>query len=96
MAQVMVCIVNDAFRQDSRLANERHTNPGAEASVGDVINSFDILNHQMFHLIGGNDGLRGSDKAFNDGRGDGVLDLAPGKSRVRILLSSPGSADFVE
>ena len=28
--------------------------------------------------------------------GDGVLDRAPGNSRVRILLSSPGSADFVE
>ena len=91
-----MCIVNDAFRQDSRLANERNTNPGTETSVGDVINSFNILNDQMFHLVGGNDGLRGSDKAFNDGGGDGVLDLVPGKSRVRVLLSSPGSADFVE
>ena len=89
-------IVNNAFRQDSRLANEWNTNPGTETSGGDVINTFNILNHQMFHLIGGNDGFRGSDKAFNDGGGDGVLDLAPGKSRVRILLSSPGSADLVE
>ena len=91
-----MCIVNDAFRQDSRLANERNTNPGTETSVGDVINPFNILNHQVFHLIGGNDGLHVSDKAFDDGGGDEVLDLAPGKIRVRILLSSPGSAGFVE
>ena len=91
-----MCIVNDAFRQDGCLANEWNTNPGTETSVGDVINTFNILHHQMFHLIGGNDGLRGSDKAFNDGGGDGVLDLTPGKSRVRILPSSPGSADFVQ
>ena len=91
-----MCIVNDAFRQDSRLGNEWNTNPGTETSVGDVIDPFNILNHQVFHLVGGNYGLCWSDEAFDDGGGDGVLDLAPGKIRVRIPSSPPGSADFVE
>ena len=46
-----MCIVNDAFRQDGCLANEWNTNPGTETSVGDVINTFNILHHQMFHLM---------------------------------------------
>ena len=60
-------IVNDAFSQDSCFANERNANTGTETSVRDVINPFNILNHQAFHLIGGNDNLRASDKAFDIG-----------------------------
>ena len=40
---------------------------GTETSVGDVINPFNILNHQVLHLIGGNDDLRASDEAFDNG-----------------------------
>ena len=72
-------IVNDAFSQDSRFANEWNANTGMETSVRDVINPFNILNHQVFHLIGGNDNLCASDKAFDNGGWDGVLNLASSK-----------------
>ena len=60
-------IFKDAFCQDSRLTNEQDNNTGTETSVGELINPFNILNHQVFHLIGGNDDLPASDKTFDNG-----------------------------
>ena len=62
-----MCVVHNAFCQDSCLADEGNTDTGSETAVRDVVNSFNILDHEVFHLVGGNDDLSVSGKALDDG-----------------------------
>ena len=96
VTHVTVCIVDNTLCQDGRLADEWDTNTRAETTVGHVINSFNLLDYKVFHLVRVNDDLCASDKTLDDRGQNGILDLAPGRLRIRFGFCSPGSANFME
>ena len=59
-----------------------------------MINPVQMLYDEVFHLVSGDDGLRGGGEALEDRGEDGDLDGIPVSGRVRVL--SPVSADLVD
>jgi len=50
-----VGVVEDAFREDGLLADERNSNSGTEAAIGHIVHSIHQLDDEVFHLVVGYD-----------------------------------------
>ena len=55
VTQISVSVVEDAFGENSLLADERNPDSGTEAAVGHIIYSIHQLDDEVFHLVVGND-----------------------------------------
>ena len=55
VTQIGVGVVEDAFREDGLLADERNPDSGTEAAVGHIVHSIHQLNDEVFHLVVGYD-----------------------------------------
>ena len=55
VTQVGVSVVEDAFGENSLLADERNPDSGTEAAVGHLVYSVHQLDDEVFHLVVGND-----------------------------------------
>ena len=55
VTQIGVGVVEDAFGEDSLLADERNPDSGTEAAVGHIVHSIHQLNDEVFHLVVGYD-----------------------------------------
>ena len=91
VTQISVSIVQDAFGQDSLLADEGNPDSGREAAVRHPVHQLD---DEVFYLVVGNDDLRLRGKTLEDGGHDGRFNRTPGSSRIGVI--SPGSANIVE
>ena len=55
VTQISVSVVEDAFGENSLLADERNPDSGTEAAVGYIVYSIHQLDDEVFHLVVGYD-----------------------------------------
>ena len=93
MSHFGVCIPYSTLGQDGFLADQRDSDSGSETAIRDKIHSIQMLNVEVFELVGGDDGFLCIGKTLNTEGEDGGLNRAPGGCRVGV--PPPGSAAFV-
>ena len=93
MSHFRMCVPHNTFGQDGFLADQRDSNLGWETAIRDLIHSIQMLDDEVFELVGGDDGFRCIRKTLNNEGEDGGFNRAPGSCRVGV--PPPSSEAFV-